>query len=262
MKKIFTMAVIALFTMTSCSEDDAVPTPPGENPAETVLLRKTISFNPMSGQQEETVYTYDSQNRLISIKDGPTAAGTYYTYLGDIITKTEVKADDGSIINTDTYEYDSSGRLIVCKSHLAVGPQPSTIKDVFTYNQDGTITTTQYSGDENSQPNIGATIVFQLSGGNIIQSVTTAQNSMGGPVTTTTDNYTFDDKYTPTRNIPGMSALMLSDMEGGVNNITSRSSVEYPMFSYTHFYTYNNEGYPVTQALGTQGNITVQYFYE
>jgi hypothetical protein len=246
------------------SEDEAAPTNPGENPTDTVLLRKVIGFNPISQQEEVSIYTYDNQNRLISIKDSETASGTYFTYTGSTITKSEIKDNEGVVFQTYTFEYDTNGRLVVYKSFGESGPGAITFKDVFIYNEDGTISTTQYSGDETSQTIEGASAVFYLNGGNIVKRVVTSQNPMGGLPMTNTTNYTFDNKFTPERNIPGMSAIMIADQDGGVNNVTSTDYVESNDYDSIFTYTYNSAGYPLTsQSSSTIGSSgTIQYLYE
>lgn len=264
MKKFLTIAAIALFTLTACSDDDAQPTNSGENPTDTILLRKVISFNPISQQQEESIYTYDNQNRLISITESETAEGSYFTYTGNKITKSEIKDSEGIVFQTYTYEYDTNGRLVVYKSFGEIGPGATTFKDVFIYNEDGTISTTQYSGDQNSQPNVGASAVFYLNGGNIVKKVVTPIYPGGAPAPSFTINYTFDNKFTPSRNIPGMSETTIADQDGGVNNVTSTDYVESNDYDSTITYTYNSAGYPLTSqgsSTWSSSNIT-QYFYE
>jgi len=104
MKKVFSLAAIALFTLASCSSDDSSSNA-GTNTQETVLLRKMVS------NDETNIYNYDNENRVISITDPINGGGSYFTYAGNLITKVEIKSDEGNLIARETYEYDSNQRL-------------------------------------------------------------------------------------------------------------------------------------------------------
>jgi hypothetical protein len=262
MKKFLAMAAIALFTLTSCSEDDAAPITnnPQENPIETVLLKKIITTS--ISNSTINLINYDSQNRITTIMDENGNVRSEYTYAGNKIVKIESNDQDGNLFMRRTFDYDSAGKLNIYKKIL-YGPfieaSLNTTKRTYTYNQDGTVSSTEFTGDENEQTWNRGTVVLTMENGNIIMEAKTVGTE------TTIRNYTFDTKNNPYKNVPGVEALALADYNGGVNNTTFSGLQGDEMNDITFTYTYNADNYPVTSVLSTWAGaaiVTTQYFYE
>ena len=139
------------------------------------------------------------------------------------------------------------------------GDFPNTSKTLFTYNEDGTIGTASFSGDENEQTTPMGTSVLTIVDGNIIKEVKT--NGMGSG----TRNYTYDDKNSPYKNIAGFEVIALAHGFGGINNMIFDDREGSDMYDTTFTYTYNADNYPLTSTSSSpQGAeaTTIQYFYE
>jgi YD repeat-containing protein len=263
MKKIFTLAAIALFTLASCSDDSDSDTVnnPGTNPAETGLLLKKSISNDQTGQSI-SIFNYNDQNKLISITSPDELGGTYFYYSGNLISRIETLYDD-TFSTKELYEYDSQNRLVTYTIYDyttdLTGTEVDAFKNTYTYNANGTITTRQYHGNETEQNISGpSSTVFTMSNGNIIKKVVTYDESL----TTTTTNYTFDNKNTPDKNMIGFNVFILADQVGGINNVTSVNTDDV-IYNSSTTYTYNDAGYPITETNTTsQGETTTQYFYE
>jgi hypothetical protein len=139
MKKFILLFCAMALALTSCSSDnDSSPS------SDLVLLKKTISTD-SDGEKITTIYKYDG-NKIVSIIDDAGEFNRYFTYTGDLITKIEYKLPNGTIDQINTYEYDSNKRLI---TFVRVEPLDELgSKEVYTYNTDGSVSITDYRGDE------------------------------------------------------------------------------------------------------------------
>lgn len=247
MKKILAMAAIALFMMTSCSDEDAA----SDNNTETVLLKKTIQQS--SEGTITSVYTYDG-TKLVKVT-GTDSSTSEYFYTGEKLTR--ARHTGSGLDQEDFYTYDNQGRLstfLYLSYNVEFGN-----RNEYTYNQNGTITVKEYVGDLESQTLLNNTGTITLQNENI-----TLYDTENGKFT-----YTFDSKNSPTRNITGDKAMTLAFTDGGVNNqmtytlaydgVTDESSV------YT--YTYNADNYPtksveVLSYEDGEDTTTTEFFYE
>ena len=243
------MAAMALFMMTSCSDDDS--TSNNNNNTDNVLLKKTII---QSGEGTITSnYTYNG-TKLVKIT-GSDGSSSEYFYTGDQLTRARHFGPD--LDQEDFYTYDSQGRLTEFL-YLSYNVEWGN-KNVYTYNQDGTITVKEYIGDVDSQTQLNDTGTITLQNGNI------TKYDLGNQKYA----YTFDSKNSPSKNITGDAAMTLAFTDGGLNNqltytstyngVTEESSV--------YSYTYNSDNYPVTSTEvlsyeDEEETITTQYFYE
>ncbi|KGO94264.1 hypothetical protein [Flavobacterium subsaxonicum] len=250
MKKIFTLAAIALFTLASCSDDDATSTT--TNPEESlVFVKKTIETDSFDGSVITTTYTYTG-NKLVSAEssDGTTEVRSYDNN-NHLVA---IEYNDEGYIKKEEFVYNSAGQLITY--YWKIMYEDYAEKTTFTYNANGTISTLETWGDLTSQTDVDGTGLITLSNGNIIQHAFTS--SYGTEV----NNFTYDDKNNPFRNVLGQDAINLTIPEDGVNNILT--SVDEGNNNFTNTYTYNSNNYPTVNVLSFDDDSTktTQYFYE
>ncbi|KAF2510182.1 hypothetical protein EYY60_11775 [Flavobacterium zhairuonense] len=240
MKKILCLFGALTLLLTSCSSDDSG--------SSVVLLKKEITTD-SDGDKVTTDYKYDG-NKIISATVQGTTTGIYFTYTGDLITKMEFKYE-GVVEQVNKYEYDSNGKLI---SFIRVEPlEENGSKEVYTYNSDGSISITAYSGTDLAQTTADGTGKITFVNGEIDKIALTY-----GP----TRSYTYDDKNNPYKNVLGYDKISFTDgeAEGILHNIVSVKNGTKVTESYV--FTYNGDGYPV-KSVDTDGSgvATTEYFY-
>lgn len=249
MKKFFAMAATALFFMTSCSSDDAQPTNSGTNPT-VVLLKKTVETYE-DGTTFTTNYNYDG-NKIVSMVDSE-GNTTTFTYTGDLIT--EIKHYEGeTLFQKDVIEYNSTGKPQT--SYMYLMTQNSSTKNNYTYNSNGTITVTSLVGDLETQTLEGDTVTLTVQNNNITSAVYSSVN----------ESWTFTNTVDPRSNITGYMNAMISNFEGGYNNVATSnySDSEGITENYTLSYTYGPNTYPATAVetdVDTEEVTTIQFFY-
>jgi hypothetical protein len=250
MKKLLATLSISIFMLASCSpaSDDTATTPP-------VLLTKTIdTYN--SGAVVTTNYTYTGNKVLTVISDDPTDPQfCYVTYNGDLITQMQYRFPDGSIDENHTYEYDSANRLI---SRLSVQPSVNTgYKTWRTYNTDGTVTLTKYSGDATTQTTLNSTKILTFVNGEVT-SIDQGNNYR---------HYTYDNNNNPLKNMACWEQLNVIEYPEGVshNIISTTNGQNGSTIIYTtqRPMTYNAALYPITsiERYGNSNSYTREYFY-
>lgn len=260
MKKVFTLAAIALFTMVSCSDDDSNPTNnPGNNTNPVLVTQMTIIED---GDSPYTAnYTYDG-NKIIKATYND---GTYEDYFYNSDNKvTNIKLYDSGVVTEESnFTYNTSGQL---SSEVSLEGNVG-YKTEYTYNSDGTISYEDYEGNLESQDILLGSGTLTVTNGNITQDVI-----VGGEITETW-TYTYDNKNNPFKNVASAMELLLynggSEIGGVVNNSTSLT-VNYSQFEenevYTTTYTYNGQDYP-TQSVEIDADfpnepyITTTYTY-
>lgn len=234
MKKIFTLAAVALFMMTSCSDDDNGST----NPAAGTILPTKIVENYGDGETFVSNYYYDGTKVIkITHNDG---TEEQFTYTADRLSMIKYY-EDGELVEEDTFTYNSNGQLT---TYLSIDLDYDWgYKTLYTYNADGTIGTAEYYGDAAAQDelNYNGVITFQ---NNNLTTVT------GGGETIT---YTFDTKHDPFINATSYADIILGYQEGGVNNVLSYNASDE---NSTTVYEYNSSDYP-THSVETFGDGTV-----
>ncbi|MFY8009237.1 MAG: hypothetical protein ACOVNW_06030, partial [Flavobacterium sp.] len=164
MKKTFQYLFLAVivFSFVSCSSDSDTETP--------VLLRKLTSVN--MGQNAAYTFSYKgTQLTKVAFEIEAVADGSgydLYTYNGNLIA--EVKTFNAANQNTatTTFTYNSNNQLT-----QAVKVQPANnygFKSVFTYNVDGSVTVTGFSGTPAAQTTPSATVEkFYFHNGEVTQ---------------------------------------------------------------------------------------------
>jgi len=250
MKKIFTLAAIALFTLASCSDDDATSTTPDTS---NVLVKKRIDTDE-DGEQFISTYQY-SGNKIATV-DHNDGSNEIYTYTGENLTKVDWY-EDGVLVQKDVFTYNSDNKVATFISYnYNEDPQYNGAdKYTYTYNANGTVTVVEAYGDHTEQNSIYQTATATLVNGNLV-SYTGSQYSAV---------YTFDDKNAPFKNVQNYQNYVLSDLEGGLNN---ELSYTYTSNGYDensqYVYEYNEAGFPVkVTETDDFGDVYVtQYIYE
>lgn len=245
------MAAVAMtLMMASCSGDDSESTenPSGNGP----LLTKMVET--YDGETYTINFHYNG-NKLSHYIAGD-GFETEFTYSGDKITKIE-GFDNGDLVNENIYEYHSNGKLA---KHIEIdyydGDAHGT-KTLFTHNDNGTISVQFFTGDDTAQTTESGTATVNIVNGNIESVAVVSEDGDEWERT-----YTYDNKHNPFRNVTSVETLVLSDLEGGINNILSENDTEWGD-EMTSTYTYNSEGYPVTSSDTWNGDSDgdYQYFY-
>ncbi len=224
---------------------------------DTVFLQQTIDVF-TDGNVITTDYNYDG-NRLESIisNDAVDTADLYFTYTGSLITKMEYKFEDGTVEQTETFEYDANNSLIAYKLVVPDDQGGYGFRYTYDYNSGNTITGTKYIGDATSQEDLSLTETISFVEGEVTSIVTSTGSSY---------TYTYDTKNNPLRNVVGLSKIAFAGGEGNssVYNLTREVVVngsETNTYNYTYQYLPNNYPTQSTQDEG-EGEYTTQYLYE
>lgn len=243
MKKLLTLAV-ALILFTACSSDDS-PAPTKET---AVRLKKIISTNE-DGEIITSNYNY-TNTKLTSVisTDG---SSSIYTYTGDLNTGLE---DYVNYILRYSYAYEyTDSNKIATKTMLVHNVYPKFAqKDVYTYNENGTITIRSYTGDFESQTQLSQTTLVSY------PDVTTIQYQSNGG---TKVIYTYDGKNHPLKNV--LETDMYAQNLLTVTDVTFREPETYV----NNTYIYNSKDFPINSTekvyqAGIYKTIKRQFFYE
>ncbi len=243
MKKFFSF-VIALTLLTACSSDDKP-----SSPEETALsLKKIISTNE-NGEVITSAYNYTG-TKLTSVisTDG---SSSIYTYTGDQNTGLEDYVNY-TLRYSYAYEYTDNNK-IATKTMLVHNVYPKFAqKDVYTYNENGTITIRSYTGDFESQTQLSQTTIVSYPDATTIQ-----YQSNGG----TKVIYTYDGKNHPLKNV--LETDMYAQNLLTVTDVTFKEPVTYVENSYI----YNSKDFPINSTekvyqAGIYKTTKRQFFYE
>lgn len=246
MKKLFALVSAFALVFTSCSNDED----DNSNNIPDVLVTKIIeTYDDNSTYTTEYVY---SGTKLVS-STGSDGEYELFTYTGNLITKIEYFLSDDTLDELETYTYDSSDRLI---SFVRVFPTNTDWgnKETYTYNTNGTISVNYYSGDYNSQTNLDQTGVITFLNGEISQIATSDGN---------TDDYTYDNKNNPFKNVLGYNKIYFTDAltDGVVNNVVTMTS-SLTGGSYVNTNTYNSNDFILTsESVSSVETISSEFFY-
>lgn len=252
MKKVLAMAAVALF-MVSCSDDSSDST---NNGSDLVLVKKMIDN--FDGELTTSILTYDGNKLLSLVSDDDTH--TDYIYENGLLVREE--AFDGTeMYNKVAYFYDSNNKLSssIDTSFSGEG-ESSAAKNVYTYNSNGTISVTIYTGDKDAQSQLYGTGIVTLTNGNITKyAFTYADGSAGETVIST-----FDDKNSPFKNTFAEDVMTLAMLEGGSTNNMLTNDHPGTDYDFTSTYIYNDAGYPTKETNYWSGTLDyeTQFFYE
>jgi len=241
MKKVFQylFLVVIVFSFVSCSSDSDTVTP--------VLLRKLTSVN--MGQNAAYTFSYKGTKltkvafEIEAVADG--SGYDLYTYNGNLIA--EVKRFNTANQNTatTTFTYNSNNQLT-----QAVKVQPANnygFKSIFTYNIDGSVTVTGFSGTTTTQTT-PSTIVekFYFHNGEV------TQKDFVSNTTNFSVAYTYDNANHPMQNVTGLNAIKLysfiadglfgmqHNLTKQITTVSGESPTEIAMEA-----DYNTSNYPV-----------------
>jgi hypothetical protein len=198
MKKVFQYLFLFLIvsSLVSCSSDSDTEAP--------VLLRKLTSVN--MGQNATYTFSYKGTQltkvvfEIEAVADG--SGYDLYTYNGNLIA--EVKRFNAANQNTatTTFTYNSNNQLA-----QAVKVQPANnygFKSVFTYNIDGSVTVTGFSGTTTVQTTPSDIVEkFYFHNGEVIQ------KEFVSNTTNFSVAYTYDNANHPMQNVTGINAIKL-----------------------------------------------------
>lgn len=256
MKKALQLLLVSLFFLTfvSCSSDSEADNP--------VLLKKLTALT--MGQNATHTFSYNG-TKLTKVTfeiEAQTDGIGYdkYVYNGDLIT--EIKRFNASNQNTTTtqFTYNANNQLTE-----VIKLQPANnygFKNVFTYNIDGSVLVTGFSGDTNSQNNLSdITEKFYFQNGEVSQrdySSTTLSFSVA---------YAYDNAHHPMHNVTGINAIKLytfiaNGLFGMQHNMTQQTTTisGNAATQITLQADYNSSNYPVA-LYSDNGEYQYQFVY-
>jgi len=242
------MAVIALaiFAIVSCSDNDSNDVTNGG----PVLLKKMV-FTYDDGSQESAEYTYNGTKLATSTYSNGRKEIT--TYTDDLITKVETY-DNNELTGEELFEYDSDNRIVLHTTRYI--DENIGYKNTFTHNNNGTISTEEFYGDALTQTRLASTGVLTVVDDNVMRHVFRYN---GTPESV--ENFTYDSKNDPNKNVTGIKQYKIATISGGVNNVLSHND---GAALFTTVYTYNSDNYPIsgvqTNNVG-EGTLNIYYTY-
>lgn len=250
-KLIYAFGALALI-FSSCSSDDSSD---NSNNNDNYLLKKEIVTDE-DGFKTTYNFKYNGNKLISAIDDDSESLDTYFTYTGDLITKVEWKLN-GTVEQTDLYEYDSAGKLLTyirLDNEMKLGS-----KEVYDYNIDGTILCSHYSGDLESQDNFDGRSKIYFTNGE----VTKIERLIDDKLVYLTRTYTHDNKNGVQKNVTGLAKIAFVDSDYYSVNHNTISSTDTDLGNTSAVYTYNSANYPIkvieTDTEGTKS--TSEFFY-
>ncbi|MBP6556798.1 MAG: hypothetical protein KAX93_02835 [Flavobacterium sp.] len=256
MKKAIQFLFISLFVLSfvSCSSDSDTDNP--------VLLKKLTGIT--MGQNASHTFSYNG-TKLTKVAfeiEAQTDGVGYdkYVYNGDLIT--EIKRYNASNQNTATtrFTYNVNNQLTE-----VVKVQPASnygFKNVFTYNNDGSVLVTGYSGDVNSQTNLSdITEKFYFQNGEV------SQKEYSSTTLVSSTTYAYDSAHHPMHNVTGLNAIKLynfitNGLFGMQHNMTQQTTtISGNIDTQVSMQAdYNNDNYPAS-LYSADGMYQYQFSY-
>lgn len=253
MKKIFLFLLISFTVFSSCSGDENATT--SSNGRIQRIVVKDENDNVIVTESYE--YQSDKLSRIVHSSGNYTKV--YYT--NDFITRME-SFRDNALTSTGTYQYNASGKL----SGVIIYSGNNGYRTSYIYNDDNTVSVTEYTGDLSSQTTVFKTHKVFLENGVAVKRETYGTGEQSG--LTFTREYTYDNKNNPTYAILGYARVTLYEIGSVVtpNNITqisySQSDSSETSIT-TASYTYNSGNLPISRIETNDGALlkTTEYFY-
>ena len=226
--RILMLSLIGLIFFNSCSNDSNSTNSsnsPSQNLDPNTLLPKKVIINGRDNPQEEIYEFFYNQNKINYIKVKSYDGGTYvyniyFTYNGDLIT--QISFDDPNTTDDFNISYKYQNNQLIQIDDSRIGS-----KIVYTYNSNGTITSTDTFFDKITN--------YTLNNGLISSNLTNGDR-----------NFTyFINSYSPYKNITGIDKIslfpdfILFDVFLFPKNISQS-------YSYEYFYTYNDILFPTS----------------
>jgi hypothetical protein len=256
MKKFVVFFVLAL-TFAGCSTDDTADVPEG-------ILQKVIVTPFAANEQYTTRYYYDGHklDRTESTND----TKEIYYYDGDLIVNIKMY-NDTYLVRERQYQYDDSDRLVQFLTIDHITDYRN--KSMYVYNPGGSVTESNYSFYTGGPETLNYTREFFFAGQEVSYEVITFANGSG----TQTNAYTYDDKLVPEHDIVGFDKIRALNPSGymgiyhNIVDVTQTYSSSSAIDTYSHLWSYNNQGAPTFFTFDDNGTIiidagTVQYFYK
>ena len=255
MKKLFCLLGFCALVLTSCSTSDSASTT-DEN---EVLVMRTIETYANDGSTFTTNFIYNGK-KLVRATD--LEGYEKFTYTGDLVTLIEYFDAANTLLQTETYTYNSAGLLT---SSLSLDFDFNNgIRETYVYNTDATVSVTGFQGDLTSQTNLVRTGVITFANGD----VSTYENTIESFGETSTTTYVYDVKNNPFKNIIGFDKLKFVNSESirGTRNVLTQSySSPSLTYVFSSSYTYNGLNFPTLETTIEDGSPseteTTQYFY-
>ena len=251
MKKIALVFSALILILTSCSSDDE-----NNSNQNLILLKKSISTG-LSGNVRTTDYVYDG-NKIVSATTGALKFNYYYT--NDLITKIEASYNQ-VVSDRILFLYDNSQKLIE-KTSVNLADPEFLIKEKYEYNFDGTIDLSVYRINTGVQDELIENIKYFI-GNN--QEIIKKENYRTTGIEIT--NYEYDNKNNIFKNVLNLKKLLRFD-SNVFNCISYQTSVSGVVSSSTTSqFTYNSDGFPITNSStvvngSSTDAFTIQHFYE
>lgn len=247
MKKFLTL-ILVLTLLTSCSGDDnpGTTTPPEET---ALRLKKVISTNENG---DIISYDYNYENDKLKSITGSDNSSTIYTYEANNITTKEINSKFK--IETSTKYNDENKVISQIKLVESLTFNVKFVyKELYTYNEDGTITVDTHEENLESQTENHYSMTISYPTENTMEQLTEDGTKMV---------YTYDGKNNPLKNNLETNTVNTQNILTGVQILSSNSTT---IFENT--YIYNSKNYPISSVgktlhMDKYETIKKQYFYE
>ncbi|UOK42623.1 MULTISPECIES: hypothetical protein [Flavobacterium] len=216
MKKFFCLFSVLVLLISSCSDSDGVSSDSGFNVNGTKLKRTIANLN---GAADDFTYDYFYNGNRITRIVSSDGSFFKYTYTGELITKIEFFKNN-VLKYVNFLEYDDN-KLITRKQIR----DNTGYKVVYTYNNDGTISISGYTGDsvnQNTPTDLNKKVFFV----NGLVSKIETYTIIDGNLETLFTNYTYDTANDPTSLILGYDKLTFYD-DGNFQNGHNLTSITY-----------------------------------
>ncbi|MCV9926591.1 hypothetical protein OIU83_02950 [Flavobacterium sp. LS1R49] len=247
MKKLLYLFLTSLLTLASCSSDnDNSSSVPSED---TSILPKTTTSIYSEGNRSISTNTYEG-NKILSVTSKDRRVD--FIYDGDVIVKenqynTENGKDIKEVVTTYTYANGKLATVLHAYNFTIHSSEEKfeLIKDIYTYNADGSINIESYYTDVNGiedKDSFGAK-VLTFENGNLTKSVS-INREIGKVISS--ELYEYDTKSNPKKYILGFN-LRVYGTTASINNVVKRTffSTDNSSIDYKTSYEYNADGFPI-----------------
>ncbi|MCX6185353.1 MAG: hypothetical protein NTX74_10115 [Flavobacterium sp.] len=250
MKKKYYILSIVFLIIQSCTSVDSVSNG-------TILVKKKIETNPDG--VFTSIYEYD-ENKIVSAKltqnDINLYNISYYTYTGNFITEVKIYNNSNTLLGKGIYNYNLDNKV---SSYIELDYQNNTgRKATYTYNPNGTISSSEYEGSLTSQTSLFKTKTITFSNGEVNSLIEYIGSS------TKTTYFIYDNKNSPYKNIIGIDKISYVGFNSNISeinhNVIQQTTINNPNNIVFNFqYNYDSNGYPTNKIKSS--NIVIQYFY-
>ncbi|KAF2082834.1 hypothetical protein [Flavobacterium sharifuzzamanii] len=261
MKKILCLFGVLALTLTSCSKDD------DSNNSNNIVLPKTIQFTNLKDLSKNTLSTFTyNGNKIVTVSNA--GAKSEFTYTGNQITKkVDYVMSNGQLGKVIEASYVYANGKLQSVSGISYG---RAFKQVYTYNNDGTIKKEAYTIDANGVESLSPeSWLLTIANGNLTKFVTISGTFVGTHV------YDYDAKNNAFKNILGFNLLLdqaitpslgqkiyssLYNIEKDTQSVVIDSQPFTNTVDYNAKYDYNAGGYPVKQTSYNQDGTVKEVF--